>query len=722
MNKPYPIFNGAKSTGKQWFSVKNLATEPAAEILIYDQIGKDWWSGEGIGAKDFIDEVNQIPKGRNITMRINSNGGNVHDGLAIYNYLQTRKDEVSCIVDGVAASIASIIALAGSSLEMPRNALMMIHEPWTMAEGNADEMRKAADALDKHRDSLVTIYEAKTGKSKAEIEAALKAETWFTGDEAKAFGLCNTVTNELPAMACSHLDFSNFRLVPDSLRASNPKQPAAPSGTPTPNPQDTMNKEKIIALLKDKGIEIPKDATEEQLMNLLTSAVNAKAEPVKAAAVVDPNAELIAEMKAMRAERDAAKKSSIKAALTQCANEFRIPLNSVDKWAEACIKDESILAEIQAMQSNAPAEPVAMTVEITNESPESFNAAFKKLNAPFSAFIKHGTGNGAAMKDAAHARACFITKNAGRIGQIVNTNSVDTNLKRQVILQEGIRAFRRKLIALRAFCTVFESVPLQGTDKVTIPYHALQSVASTAWNASNGYVAGDTADSYKEITIDQRYYQGFDFSSQTLRRQPYFDFAKHVVLKSEKLALDVVQAAMAKITTASFGAAVVTSPASAFDRDDIADLRGAANTANWPEMARSLFLSTDYDTNLLKDSKLVDADKSGSDAAMTGILGKLLGFDYYGGNNYIPDNSENLSGFIAWRSALLFATAPIMPAPAVMADLASYDVVVDEQSGVAFEYRSFGDAQLDVESHFVECNYGAVAGEAAALKRIVSQA
>src|SRR3954467_6739949 len=110
--KRFPIFNGPpKSSNRPWFTIKNEASKDAAEILIYDQIGKDWWSDEGVSAKEFANGLKAIPLDREINVHINSPGGNVWDGLAIFNQLKARQSKVVITIDGLAASIASVIAL-----------------------------------------------------------------------------------------------------------------------------------------------------------------------------------------------------------------------------------------------------------------------------------------------------------------------------------------------------------------------------------------------------------------------------------------------------------------------------------------------------------------------------------------------------------------------------------------------------------------------------------
>src|SRR5207245_2693046 len=114
-------------------------------------------------------------------VRINSPGGSVGDGLAIYNSLARRRADVTTFVDGYALSCASFIALAGNKVVIAENALMMIHNPWGYAQGDAREMRRMADMLDTHKRGMLTIYMEKTGKSEAELDRLLDDETWFTG-------------------------------------------------------------------------------------------------------------------------------------------------------------------------------------------------------------------------------------------------------------------------------------------------------------------------------------------------------------------------------------------------------------------------------------------------------------------------------------------------------------------------------------------------------------
>lgn len=189
------------------FEIKNVS-QTKAEILIYDQIGEDWFGG-GITAENFTKELNNIPKTVNlIEVRINSPGGSVFEGYTIYNRLKQHKAEVHVYVDGMAASIASIIALAGDKVHMSEVAQMMIHKPSVMAWGNSKDFEDMIERLDTIENQLIKIYHNKTGLDYTELQNMLAKETWFTSEQALDFGFADEVVglNEsLQFAACANM-------------------------------------------------------------------------------------------------------------------------------------------------------------------------------------------------------------------------------------------------------------------------------------------------------------------------------------------------------------------------------------------------------------------------------------------------------------------------------------------------------------------------------------
>ena len=154
-----------------------------------------------------------------IHLHINSPGGSVFDGQAIYTAIKRHPADVISYVDGLAASIASVIALAGNTVVMAENALFMIHDPWGSASGTAADMRLTADILDKVKATIVNAYCAKTGKPADEVEAMMTAETWMSAQEAVDEGFADEVSAEIQLAAS--FDLSRFKNAPQNLGKRN---------------------------------------------------------------------------------------------------------------------------------------------------------------------------------------------------------------------------------------------------------------------------------------------------------------------------------------------------------------------------------------------------------------------------------------------------------------------------------------------------------------------
>lgn len=181
-----------------------------AEILIYDEIGRNW-CGEGILAEEMVKDLAELDVAT-IDVRINSVGGQVFEGLAIFNALDRHPAKVTTHIDGMAASIASIVALAGAEVRIAENAFMMIHNPWGVEIGDANDMRKKAEILDKLGGSLVDIYSAKTEKSEKVVRAWMDEETWFNAEESLEAGLVDEVAPAMQIAASFDLTrFGNVR-------------------------------------------------------------------------------------------------------------------------------------------------------------------------------------------------------------------------------------------------------------------------------------------------------------------------------------------------------------------------------------------------------------------------------------------------------------------------------------------------------------------------------
>lgn len=226
---------------ESWFSIK--ASADSAEIYIYDEIG-----GWGVSAKQFAMQLQSLGDIKNISVRIHSPGGDVFEGMAIYNLLDRHPAHITMRIDGLAASMASVIAMAGDVVIMPENAMLMVHKPWGIQGGDADEMRRYADLLDKVEETLLSAYTKKTGMSREEIAKMLEDETWLNGTEAVEKGFSDSVIEPLQAVACLNSKrLQDFENMPEKLkallkpRAQAPAPSSAPSPAqpeqPTPQPQ-----------------------------------------------------------------------------------------------------------------------------------------------------------------------------------------------------------------------------------------------------------------------------------------------------------------------------------------------------------------------------------------------------------------------------------------------------------------------------------------------------
>lgn len=182
------------SAPAEGFAVKAQA-EGLTEILLYDEIG--YW---GVTAKDFVMALASIGPGP-IRLRINSPGGDVFDGLAIYNALRARAEPVTVVVDGIAASAASVVAMAGKTIEMPEQAMLMIHNCWGVCIGNRNDMIEMAAVQEKIDGQMAEVYAKKCAKPVGDMAAAMDAETYYTSTEAKAVGLCDAIIEPADAQA-----------------------------------------------------------------------------------------------------------------------------------------------------------------------------------------------------------------------------------------------------------------------------------------------------------------------------------------------------------------------------------------------------------------------------------------------------------------------------------------------------------------------------------------
>ena len=229
-----------------YFQMK--ATNNVAQIDIFGEIVGEKWFDEETSATSFRDALKELGDVSTINLSINSGGGSVFDGIAIYNMLKSHKATVNVYIEGLAASIASVIAMAGDTITMRSGSMLMIHRPFTVLQGNAEEMRKTADTLEKMGDNIVDIYSGRTGISSDDIRNIMNEETWLSAEEAVEQGWATKLDKKEAVMNSVPKEIlGRFSNVPKNVLARVKKKTLS---------QDRLNlierEKQTLKLLKDE--------------------------------------------------------------------------------------------------------------------------------------------------------------------------------------------------------------------------------------------------------------------------------------------------------------------------------------------------------------------------------------------------------------------------------------------------------------------------------------
>ena len=283
---------------RNWYALTPKPSVSETEISIFDEIGM-----YGISAKQFISDLKAIPATDKIVLKIHSPGGEVFDGNAIFNALQ-RRGNVEVQIEGLAASMATVISLAGMPVKMAANGFYMIHNPWGVAMGDAAELRDQAELLDKIRSNMVGAYAAKSGQDPEQIQEWMDSETWFTAAEALSAGFIDEITDTLSLAASSNkfARLAKFKNAPANLTA----QPHRMEIEITPEPEIV---EEVIAdsIVSDsvpaEEIEIIEEIAPADQVEV---AVDATPQPIVSPVSLAAADSILAKYNAILAERDSA--------------------------------------------------------------------------------------------------------------------------------------------------------------------------------------------------------------------------------------------------------------------------------------------------------------------------------------------------------------------------------------------------------------------------------
>jgi len=244
---------------RSWFTITAKSAD-TAEIDIFDEIG-----GWGISAKQFVEQLRAAGQFKSITINLDCPGGDCCDGFTIYDAMKASQAEITVNITGMAASMASVIMLAGKKIRIAENGRVMIHRVTGGARGNSDEMDAAARVIKQFEDRIVGLYTARTGKTETEIREMMKAQmgTWFFGKDAVENGFADEIITGAKARAFKNEWTPLFTFLPAALfdtRANTNPQPEPP-----PTPTDAEMKNLILLLAAAQGITIKADATDAEI-------------------------------------------------------------------------------------------------------------------------------------------------------------------------------------------------------------------------------------------------------------------------------------------------------------------------------------------------------------------------------------------------------------------------------------------------------------------------
>jgi ATP-dependent protease ClpP protease subunit len=280
---------------RDWYRITAQADAAVAEVWVYDAIGEDPWTGEGVTAKTFLAELRDLPESvKTIRVHVNSPGGNVFDAVAIANMLRSQSTEhgrtVEMLIEALAASAASVITSAGDSIKIASNAMMMIHNPKGIVMGQATDMREMASALDSIRDAIVATYRWCSHLSAEAIQALMDATSWMSAEQALANGFVTEIMG--PVNVTAAFDPRSVQAlgdIPEPYRervlalTETPKASApAPEPPPPPPPAPQADVPGILAECKAAGcLDLAEELIEAKATREQAKARAAEATEIK---------------------------------------------------------------------------------------------------------------------------------------------------------------------------------------------------------------------------------------------------------------------------------------------------------------------------------------------------------------------------------------------------------------------------------------------------------
>lgn len=697
INRPKRLPEASRRAGLQPIAgvnkleVRNEADED--HIYLAGSVGSSWWDEEGITEKEVRDALKSVAPGRRIRVHINSEGGSVKEGLGIYNAFKQRRDSITAEVNGYALSIASVFPLAAGRVVSPRSAIWMIHKAWSWAAGNSEDMEDARKMLEEHDEMLAEIYSAETERPIEEMRQAMKEETWVRGSQAVEFGLADeTDSDEEEDSQASYAQLPSAwldrckNISPHILNALKPcgggTEAASKSGELKPN--KTMNRDKVLALLKKHGITVEDSATDEQLEAALNKLAERKPEPAaNPAAGIDPE-EIKTIRAALKETNDALareRRNRITLRLDNLVVESKLTKDERDEEVALCLADETridrVLAKRQPQLDGVPA--LSGTIIVGAESPmeeigklPTAAARFARMKNDWESLYRDAIVRDARGDKFRGARR-YADPAANRYGLPVAVNTYSATLITDFLIDGSITPLQNRWAALRAFSREFSTDTYKPTATGQVKYVSAASAAQT--NPTN-FETGDSTVDAKSISVDQiskSFHVTNNELNSGLRMENLIDINLGVFSDA------VITVATADITEANFanyaGGSYIAAPA-AFGWSDMALLWGALKKAN----QKHAVLDGEYVGMLLNSPTFFQQGLNGQ----SGENATRFGWDGIWTNTNWTGAGAGVRGFVCHPQAIgVIAGLPLEPPQGVPGNTLTQSVFTVPEIGIS---------------------------------------
>ncbi len=682
------------------FSVRAEGATGPVEISIHGFIGDSWWDESATSEHQFLNALKDISPTRELVVSINSEGGSVKDGLGIYNAIKRWQGPTTARITGFAVSIASIIPLAADKVISPRASNWMIHDPHCMTVGNAADHQKTTEMLESCAATMASIYSDATGKSRAEMRDAMRKETWFTGEEAVAFGLASETNDEPVALnlgPASAEAFKEFRNVPQRIVAM--LQTKTPVASGQPKPQD-MNKE-IIALLAKHGKQLPDNATNEAILAALSELVASgkitQADADKAKTIETPVLISPSEWNDMRAKLKVERDLRITQQFRAIAMDRPFLVES--EWLPQCLANESMLKALEALPAAAAGIapiPAGGAKNLGNDIIETY----RKMK-PGRARLDYALENWHGLEEAHESQriqalsSLSVQEQLRRLNSPKAANTYSASLVTDRLADQVITTIGINLAPLRAFSTEFGTDRLKPRATVQVPKATAGSTTQT--NPTN-FETGDSTTVNVPVSVSQ-INQGFNVTNDELNKgHTLMRVAKKNAQNFSFAINDILTSLM---TVANYGASFGIGGPTLFNPAVLSGIWALAK--NYP--TRNLVLDGSHLAYLIPTDKfkfrLGEADAYSFDLIVmnnrwTGAAG----------------TSGTVAGFICDPSAIAVASG--LPANLPSADFIELGTAQIEQLGLTFQLAHWFSRAGRVHWMSYDVMIGAAAGDTTA--------